>query len=527
MKKIILVIFYIFTTTNLLSVNKQFKEGLLISEICIEPEKKEFPTWIELWNNSTEDLNLKNYNINIKNQNNIIKEDLFIKQGEFALVLVYSKSKISKLFEDKIPKGISFIRLFNTKISENIKRDDYRYYLSDSLNGFVIIYDNHNKSKTSCFWNILDDKYFDRNQKIIDNLIKNKKYGHLINCHEILIESGIYFHLLPSSFNDIYYSFIKKNNNSLGKQYPVNISPPNIEKIDIYTDIMFGINLSVVFSLYSSYELDKINNWSKPFLSIYEKNNYSKENVLKNNTGSMFYFRMEKRTYCYFLGNNLYMKIGQENKDGKVVFGRSKNYCFKDESIINSFNDSEAEEKSFSLKEPANKTKYQYISKNITNLELIVKEMRASSPLKDNESGQIDDLFFIKNKYWVFSFNDSAKDIPYKLLTKIDNIGFSFYLEKDLSENELFNSLKNKVDFKYLRIFNHNSKYQNVDLSPLIGISLKVLDIKDIGKVDLRPLINSKLEEIILTVENCKNIEILKEIKTLKFINNVKIDEFF
>ncbi|OVE77845.1 hypothetical protein BVX99_01525 [bacterium F16] len=68
---------------------KNAKKQVYINEIAIRSASFGKPSWIELWNNRDERVNLKGYTLQSMTCTEKIKQDLWIKAGGFALVLIY------------------------------------------------------------------------------------------------------------------------------------------------------------------------------------------------------------------------------------------------------------------------------------------------------------------------------------------------------------------------------------------------------------------------------------------------------
>jgi len=98
---IVLFGFYVFSDDSPPEWKLKFPRRLYINEICIRPEKDGYPNWIELWNHTDKEINLKGWSFETKEAKFKIEEDFVIFPEKLGLILLYEKGERSEEFEKK------------------------------------------------------------------------------------------------------------------------------------------------------------------------------------------------------------------------------------------------------------------------------------------------------------------------------------------------------------------------------------------------------------------------------------------
>ena len=90
-------------------------ESIVINEICVRPEKKEYPKWIELRSLSKDPVNLKGWSLHdMTGEFYKFSKDLVLNPNQLLLLLFYAGDKPSSEFEKEIPKNAKRINVLSS-----------------------------------------------------------------------------------------------------------------------------------------------------------------------------------------------------------------------------------------------------------------------------------------------------------------------------------------------------------------------------------------------------------------------------
>ena len=183
MKNLLLLIivlfgFCVFSDDSPSEAKLKFPRRLYINEICIRPEKDGYPNWIELWNHTDKEINLKGWSFETKRGKFKINDDFIIPSEKLGLILLYLSGEKSEEFEAKLPRECPIIRFFrNNALVDYLYgkeyTDDYANYSDfvkerltearkagiEFVNNRVFLFDTNNELVATAIWGVLDNNY--------------------------------------------------------------------------------------------------------------------------------------------------------------------------------------------------------------------------------------------------------------------------------------------------------------------------------------------------------------------------------
>jgi len=323
---------------------QKFPARLYINEICIRPEKDGYPRWLEFWNHTDKDINLKGYKIRTLEEELIIGNDFVIGSENLGLVLIYDGATASDEFENRLPDTCPKYHFFQKKIfpygylSKNpIERS------AENADNFIIFSSAAGELYLVAFWGWSFPVKFQELikaavEKNID-AVASDMFGK-VNIYpgcSMLLESSDRFKLLtrgtstPGRFYpkeiiapivESSFAFFPPTIDPLSLDLPEEISQEKEDKTLAAGKIVLkvkevGLNLSV----------DLNNGWDKIRFELAYDNEFKmpvlsdekKKKCLFYYPSSRFDIQFSFEDYLYLVGEKLYYYVERQNINGTIV----------------------------------------------------------------------------------------------------------------------------------------------------------------------------------------------------------------